>query len=375
MAEKSRFWATNNTGDGLSSGFTVSDWQNFILKTFEGGDEVSGAVLRGVANGLACTGVATPIAVGTGAAIGYGYFYENDASLNLAVTTPTVNITGGHIVLETNWAAQTVRAKMYKNTDGISTPPALTQNAGTLWQTRLCTFTITTGGVIAITDARGFAHFSTEVITAMLKDLSVTNPKLALLSVATGNLIDGAVTNAKLGALAVDNAKMAAGAALANILPSDGAGSLLDADFLDGQQGSFYLAFANFSGQAALAQIANDAIDDTKAGNRVAQFIRRLGGHASDFSIPGNTVYTPTAIRVQWGKAAYSGAAITGGQHVVTFPIAYSQPPFIICGSVSQLSKTTENNTTATTLTMDWATYSGAAVINNTSWWLAIGPE
>lgn len=356
MAENSRFWATNGTGDGVGSGFTATHWQNLITKLFEGGEQINGAVLRGVDNQLACSGTATPISVATGAAIGYGHFYESDTVVTLAVTTPTIGTTGGHVVLETNWTTQTVRLKMYKSSDGVSTPPALTQNAGTLWQTRLCTFTITTGGVITITDARSYAHFSTEVTTAMIKDQAVTAAKLAV------------------------------GAALSNLgfspfhTGNDGAGSGLDADLLDGQDGAFFLAFANFTGQAALAQIANDAIDDTKAGNRVPQFYRRQGGSASDWFAQGNTSQTPTAVRMQAGVKRWTGAAAAVGNVGITFPVAFSNNSIVFAVALSKedINVSTDNSggNTTTGFAILWKAISGVAGYTSIDFaWLAIGPE
>jgi hypothetical protein len=369
MAESSRFWATNGTGDGINTGFTVTHWQNLLLKMFEGGEEASGAVLRGVGSALLPTGVATPITIPPGAAIGYGYFYENDANVTHAVTSPVVGTTGGHIVLETNWAAQTVRTKMYKNTDGIATPPALTQTAGTLWQTRLCTFTITTGGVIAITDARNLAHYSTEIITSMIRDQ--------------------AITTAKIADLAVTNAKLAVGAALANLgytpwhSGNDGSGSGLDADTTDGQHAADMLYLPNHTGQINAAQMLADIVDDTKLGNRVAQFIRRQGGDANNMSVAGTTTYTPGAIRVQWGSVNLGAlGAGSGGGGSIVFPLAYSQIPIVLtCGMqykiIFQQSRASGGAAMPSTTGFDYE-YSneGGGVINPARGvWLAIGTE
>lgn len=389
MAESSRFWATNGTGDGIGTGFTVTHWQNFLLKLFEGGEEVNGAVLRGVGSALQCSGTATPITVPTGAAIGYGYFYENDANVTHAVTTPVVGTTGGHIVIETNWAAQTVRTKMYKNTDGISTPPALTQTAGTLWQTRLCTFTITTGGVIAITDARAFAHYSTEVVTAMLADLNVTTAKLANLAVTTGKIADDAVTTAKLLNANVTAAKLAAGAALANLgftpwhAGNDGAGSGLDADLLDGQNGTVYLDLTAHTGQISTAQIANDAVDDTKAGARVPMLTRRQGGSATDWNTTGAASQTPVAVKMQAGSlstGALSGSTI---DVTLTFPQAFSAVPLVFpmieySGAGSPPFIATVKAATASNCTINVRTTTGAAFGIGSAFaifWFAIGTE
>ena len=66
--------------------------------------------------------------------------------------------------LRADWAAQTVRAVVVKNTDGASAAPALTQTPLTTYDIPLATGTITTGGAISLTDAREFVHMPTALI-------------------------------------------------------------------------------------------------------------------------------------------------------------------------------------------------------------------
>jgi len=179
MAESSRFWTTSGTGDGPAGGYTAAQFYDFVRKMLIGDQHASEGVLKGESNELAVTGAASPLAVNTGSAIVYGFFYENTASVNLTVTTPVVGTTGGHVILRVNWAAQTVRLVAVRNTDGVAAIPSLTQTAGTTWEIRLATFTITTGGVITLTDARTYCHFSTEIIAAMIQDSTITPAKLA----------------------------------------------------------------------------------------------------------------------------------------------------------------------------------------------------
>src|SRR5215212_5870610 len=174
MAQKSFPWTGNATGDGTAGGYTALEWGEIWRKAFLGGGEASQGVCKGSDNELACTGTATPIAVNTGCAFVYGKFYQNTASVNLAVTTPVVNITGGHVVLQLDWTAQTVRLVATRNTDGVAATPSLTQSTSTTWEIRLATFTITTGGVITLTDARAYVHMSQRVATANIDDAAVT---------------------------------------------------------------------------------------------------------------------------------------------------------------------------------------------------------
>lgn len=195
MAEKSFPWTANGTGDGTSGGYTALEWGEIWRRLFSNGREANGGVAKGHGNELAVSGTASPVAVATGAAQVYGKHYYNDASLNLTVTTPVVGTTGGHIILRLDWAAQTVRAVAVRNTDGVNSTPALTQSTSTQWEIRLATFTITTGGVITLTDAREFLRTSIQIVQA----------NLANLCVGTAQVIDAAITTAKHALDSVDD--------------------------------------------------------------------------------------------------------------------------------------------------------------------------
>lgn len=75
--------------------------------------------------------------------------------------------------------------------------------------------------------------------------------------------------------------------------------------------------------------IAADAIDDTRAGDRVPQFYRRQGGSASDWSSPGTTSRTPNAVRLQSGVASVAASATNQKSIAITFPVAYSNTPLV----------------------------------------------
>lgn len=162
MAEQSMPWTTNGTGDGVSGGYSQQRWYDIFRKLFTPGQSESAGVVRGEGSELAVTGTASPLSVAAGAAVVRGFIYENTSSLNLTVSTPAAT-TGGRVVLEANWTAQTVRAKVVMSSSGVTTPPALTQTDGTTWQISLATFTITSGGAITLTDDRSFCHFGTKV--------------------------------------------------------------------------------------------------------------------------------------------------------------------------------------------------------------------
>jgi len=177
LAESSIGWTTDGTGDGSASGYTMAqftEWQRMLMAGLTGAD------LSGVApdylNKLAVTGTSTPVAVNTGGAIVYGFPYFNNASVNVAVSTPSVSTRIDRVVLRASWAAQTVRIALVAGAEG-GAAPALTQTAGTTWEMSLATVSITTGGVITVTDTR-------EWLTAV-GDGTVTQAKLATPSPTT----------------------------------------------------------------------------------------------------------------------------------------------------------------------------------------------
>ena len=158
MPERSSIWNSTGVGDGAGTGITQQQWLEIFRDSFTSDRYSSEGVLAGVSGELKVTGNSSPLAVAAGAGYVYGFYYQNTASLNLTVTTPSVGTTGGHVVLRADWTTQTVRAVAVRNTDGTNSTPALTQTAGTTYEIRLCSFTITTGGSITVTDARDFCH-------------------------------------------------------------------------------------------------------------------------------------------------------------------------------------------------------------------------
>lgn len=155
MAESSRFWTTSGTGDGTGSGYTTANWAEFVRNTMTTSPASEG-VLYGILNSLAVSGTSSPVSIASGSAIGYGYFYTNDSAATQAIATPTTATRIDRIVLRASWAAQTVRITRIAGTEGSGSAPSMTQTAGTTWDIPLATVSITTGGVITVTDARTF---------------------------------------------------------------------------------------------------------------------------------------------------------------------------------------------------------------------------
>lgn len=183
-------------GDGRQ--YTAAEWDQGFEIVFQQMKAATVAVLRGVWNELAVTSPgANQISVNTGAAMGKGHIYWNDAALALApASAPGGQTRDDAVVLETDWLGGGVTAqyttRIVLKTGAMGAPPAMTQVDGTLWQNRLYNFTIDDAGAITgITDFRAYCKFATDVGTAMLENECVTAAKIAA-AVAGAGLLGGA---------------------------------------------------------------------------------------------------------------------------------------------------------------------------------------
>lgn len=332
MAEFSLFHTTSTSGDGASA-YTQAQLLAWLRRTFTATPATEG-VLKNYANGLAVSGSATPLTVATGAAVVDGFPYENDTAVSLAVPTPTVGTTGKRVVLRADYVAHTVRIALISSADGVSAFPALTQNAGVTWEISLATLSVTTTGVITVTDARSFAHFSTQVNLAMIDD--------------------GVIDATKINASAAGNGLSHSGTNLA--VNVDGVTLELAADAL---------------------QIKNDAIDDLKVGNRVPALTRRRGGDPLEWAVDGATDYTPGAVRMAVGYQVASVAAAASGAIIITLPAGvFSQKPLLFVTGVNNGFVHIEGAADTTTQgTVQWKTLDSSTRTAIGFQWLAIGPE
>lgn len=432
MAENSIFWDTNvAVGDGSAS-YTMDEIvENWLRYTMLRGAETSEGVLAGILNQLAVTGTSSPVQVDTGAAYVYGFPYFNTTAVNVTVPTPTTNTRIDTIVLRASWSAQTVRIARVAGVEGAGVP-TLTQNGGTTWELPLADVSITTGGVIMVTDRRGYAHFATNVNSAMLDNKAVTTAKIADGAVDSLQILTAAITAAKiavgavgtdeLGTDAVTNAKVAndaintaeivnAAVTLAKMASgSVGTAQIVDAavtlaklasnsvdasKIIDGAVGTLELATDAVTaakiaagavgtseiaaGAVGTSQLAADSVDDTKAGNRVPQFYRRQGGHATDWATPGTTNYTPTAVRIQAGVKSASFSNDTNVFLSVQFPVSFSGHPVVVAMARDKTTKTflvARISHDATSVQFNvWEKDNTLHTGDVEVYWIAIGPE
>lgn len=220
MTELSTFWeTTSGTGDSNTSGYSQT-LMFALLNAMTARTANLGGVCPDYLNELAVTGTSSPVSVDTGAAFVQGIPYSNSASKTVAISTPASQTRVDYIVLRADYTAETVRITRIAGTEGAGAP-SLTQSAGTTWDIPLATASITTGGVITVTDAREWIGkvgdltvdstklASNAVTTAKITDSNVTAAKLATDSVSTAKITDSNVTTAKIADSNITTAKIA----------------------------------------------------------------------------------------------------------------------------------------------------------------------
>lgn len=162
MTELSRFWDGTTVGDATLAPYDAPTEMSRVLQSVSGAGGIAtnqSAVFRGELNELAVTGASTPVAVNSGRAITGGTWYENNAATMVAIPTPAGATRIDRIVLRKDWATQTVRVTRIAGTEG-GAAPALVQIWGTTWDGPLAQASITTGGVITLTDQRQFVGYN-----------------------------------------------------------------------------------------------------------------------------------------------------------------------------------------------------------------------
>lgn len=293
MSQKSMLWETQvGEGDG-SHPYTQAD-AGWYFSNFYTLDKTTMGVIHDVDNELEVTGTSSPLAVDTGKAVVYQFRYWNDASKNIAITTPTNGDTGGRIVLEADWSANTVRAVAISNDDGVSSTPLLTQTENDIWQIPLASFVIDTAG---------------NIWTDQSKDTAgVTDERFFNLSPMAGAFLVGQST----GDGTFDSVTITIPRGLYNQLVIVGAGKSGNADLfqnigirMNGDTGANYRDFITVYGYTGSA---GDLFEDyTSRVGQTTGIIGRLPGTLSSAESPGFfEVYIPN-IRGTKNNKAYFG--------------------------------------------------------------------
>lgn len=179
MAQTSFGWPGDSGAGGVGDcgPYTANAYTDLYERLFTS-SSVDEAVIPNIGNELAVTGSATPLSVNTGAALVNGKWYNNSAAVSLAISTPAASTRIDRVILRVDYTLQTVRLVLLAGAEG-GAAPTLTQTDGTTWEVSLAQASITTGGVVTITNERVFLHFNTDIETAMIEDSAVTAVKIA----------------------------------------------------------------------------------------------------------------------------------------------------------------------------------------------------
>lgn len=165
MAESSRFWDTAGAvGDGADT-YSAVQLRDMLRAMFTTDQYASEGVLAGVLQSLAVSGATSPLSVASGSAVVQGIYYQNTATVSVAVPTPSSGTTRHRVVLQAIWGlTQTVRVALISSNDGVNSYPALTQSDNSQWEIPLAGVTIDTAGSITLEDQRDYAHIATALV-------------------------------------------------------------------------------------------------------------------------------------------------------------------------------------------------------------------
>ncbi len=316
MSQTSWLWTTSSSGDGAAT-YTRSDWTE-IGKIF-GGTTGSQGIVPNYMNCFSAACELETVVVNTGGALVDGKPYTNDAAAS--VTIPAAagggNTRIDRVTLRAMWNA------------GDASPQTVR-----IWR-------------IAGTDAG-----------------APTVPDLVQTSGSTYDLpLWKATVNTGGTITALTDERYYSSCALAA------------SNIQTGACGRLEIKPAGIS----TAYIANDAVDDTKVGNRVLQLYRRQGGASADWDSEGTTDYTPTTVRAQLGQFTI-GINTPGdtGSSAIVFPTAFSEAPLVFSTvrsiSVGEMAMAYGYANEGASCIIG-ASKSGTATAAITISWLAIGSE
>ena len=157
MTEFSLFWGGDAIGDcGPYDDDQFSDFFTELLLT----NRAVQGVLRNRLNELATTNPAgVTIRMASGSAVVDGKLYRNTDNIDFSVSVPMAGTYYYSLFIKKAFAAQTVRAELSAPSDMAY--PIPTQVDGATWDILIYHISVTSGGVITVTDARTFCNFST----------------------------------------------------------------------------------------------------------------------------------------------------------------------------------------------------------------------
>jgi hypothetical protein len=281
----------------------------------------------------------------------------NDANLDVVVPTAHATLNRIDIVyLETNKnsAVRANKIDILEGTPASSPVPPTLATGPEQYQYALAHIYVGAGVTSIytanITDKRGIdTDYAVSGLYSYIEPLSVDTEHLATAAVTTAKVANNQITNSLLrdsAALSVigrasnsvgDPADIVAGTdgyVLRRSGTSIGFGTLIGAALGNGIITIDHMAANSVDsaqyvdGSIDTVHLANNCVDDTKVGNRVAQVYRRQGGSSTNWATNGTNEYTPGAVRIQCGSGYDADGIATVG-----FPVAFSYTPVIVVTS------------------------------------------
>lgn len=154
MTQTSYYWDGTTIGDATLAPVSNLMFHKMWRLLFMSDRTVQG-VLQGYGDELIVHGVSGGISVGTGIALVDGMFYENDKKVVINIPTPLSSTRIDAIVLRRAINDGTIRVYRVPGTEGGGAPTITQIDSGT-WDIRLANVSITTGGIITVTDFRQY---------------------------------------------------------------------------------------------------------------------------------------------------------------------------------------------------------------------------
>jgi len=275
MTQISRPQPEHQNNGYLDSGpYSADQWAELYKILFTAGDAAGQGPFKNVLNALAVTNPsASNIQVDTGWGVCNGHLLKNDAAVTFTPPNPSANPRIDVVVMVENNTA-VARTAGIASGNNLVFPASVTDYGGL---SSLPPYTCR----LAI--LRGSEAASPTALTLDVDGATLFMVPLAQYQISTGGVVS-ALTDRR--------------------------------------------EYCTFATEVVKAMLANDSVDDTKAGDRVTKFIRRQGNQPTNWDAAGTNNYTPTAVIEQGGVVGLgsvaAGAVATAS---VTYPVAFGNTP------------------------------------------------
>lgn len=156
MTQVSRFWDGTTIGDATVAPYdAATEFAEVMVAIANTANDASkGGVVRSTLGLLTQTQPSgNVVRISPGEALVHGTWWRSDANVDFTVATPSTATRIDRIVLRKTWATQVVRLVVLAGSEGGSAP-SMTRTSGTTWEIPVCQYSVTTLGVVTVTDQR-----------------------------------------------------------------------------------------------------------------------------------------------------------------------------------------------------------------------------